>query len=119
MSNIKSSRLVKKDIGDHLMSLLETDRIDQREKILKQEVTDLQTKADRLKKRRDNLRKDLIRNINTNKNDSKGHVHQPIKVSLIIDPGSIRALFEAFKCTVLLNSPQILTFSLLLKIFIA
>lgn len=74
-----SLRGTKQDIGDHLMSLLESDRIREREQLLKYEVTQLQSKADKLKKRRDNLKKDLVRNVNSNKNDSRGPLHS-IKV---------------------------------------
>ena len=79
MSLIGTSKLVKLDIGDHLMSLFESDRIREKEQVLKHEVTQLQSKADKLKKRRDNLKKDLIRNVNINKNDSRGPLHS-IKV---------------------------------------
>lgn len=75
-----SDKCTKKDVGDHLMSLLESDRMQEREQELKQEIAQLQNKAHKLKERRDNLKNDLKRNININKNDSRGQLH-PIKVS--------------------------------------
>ena len=70
--------MMKMDIGDHLMALLESDRHQEKEQKLKQEILQLQTKANKIKSRTDNLKKDLIRNINVNKND-RGQI-QPIKV---------------------------------------
>ena len=72
--------MAKLDIGDHLMALLESDRNLEKEQKLKQEILQLQTRANKLKNRTDNLQKDLIRNINANKNDSRGQM-QPIKVT--------------------------------------
>ena len=71
-----------KDIGDHLMDLLESERDQEKEQKLKQEIMQLQTKANKLKTKTDNLKRDLIRNINTNKNDSGGQL-TPIKVLLV------------------------------------
>lgn len=70
--------MMKMDIGDHLMALLESDRHQEKEQKLKQEILQLQTKANKIKSKTDNLKKDLIRNINVNKND-RGQI-QPIKV---------------------------------------
>ena len=70
--------MIKMDIGDHLMALLESDRHQEKEQKLKQEILQLQTKANKIKSKTDNLKKDLIRNINVNKND-RGQI-QPIKV---------------------------------------
>ena len=70
MSFQGTKKLRNPDIGDQLMSLMESNRIREKEEMLKYEVTQLQSKAEKLKKRRDNLRKDLIRNVNVaNKND--------------------------------------------------
>ena len=74
-----SNKNPKLDVGDHLMALLESDRRHEKEQKFKQEITQLQNQANRLKQRRDNLRNDLRRNININKNDSRGQL-QPIKV---------------------------------------
>ena len=74
-----SNKLTKQDVGDHLMSLLESDRMEEREQKLKQKIAQLQNKAHKLKERRDNLKNDIKRNININKNDSRGQLH-PIKV---------------------------------------
>ena len=74
-----SNKNPKLDVGDHLMALLESDRMHEKEQKFKQEITQLQNQANRLKQRRDNLRNDLRRNININKNDSRGQL-QPIKV---------------------------------------
>ena len=71
--------MIKKDIGDHLMALLESDRHQEKEQKLKQEILQLQTKANKIKSKTDNLKKDLIRNINVNGKDSGGQI-QPIKV---------------------------------------
>lgn len=71
------------DIGDHLMALLESDRHQEKEQKLKQEILQLQTKANKIKSKTDNLKKDLIRNINVNKND-RGQI-QPIKLSNYIE----------------------------------
>ena len=70
--------MVKRDLGDHLMALLESDRNQEKEQKLKQEILQLQTKANKLKNKTDNLKKDLFRNINANKND-RGQL-QPLKV---------------------------------------
>ena len=70
--------MIKMDIGDHLMALLESDRHQEKEQKLKQEILQLQTKANKIKSKTDNLKKDLIRNINVNRND-RGQI-QPIKV---------------------------------------
>ena len=74
-----SNKNPKLDVGDHLMALLESDRMHEKEQKFKQEIAQLQNQANRLKQRRDNLRNDLRRNININKNDSRGQL-QPIKV---------------------------------------
>jgi len=76
--------MAKLDIGDHLMALLESDRNQEKEQKLKQEILQLQTRANKLKNRTDNLQKDLIRNINANKNDSRGQM-QPIKISKYVE----------------------------------
>ena len=81
MAHKPSNKLNKQDVGDHLMSLLESDRMQEREQKLKQEIAQLQNKAQKLKERRDNLKNDLKRNININKNDNRGQLH-PIKVPL-------------------------------------
>ena len=70
--------MIKMDIGDHLMALLESDRHQEKEQKLKQEILQLQTKANKIKSKTDNLKKDLIRNINVNRNN-RGQI-QPIKV---------------------------------------
>ena len=75
MSLQGNKKFVKQDIGDQLMSLLETNRILEEEQILKHEVAQLQSKAEKLEKRRENLKNDLIRNVNTNNNDSGGPLH--------------------------------------------
>ena len=71
--------MIKKDIGDHLMALLESDRHQEKEQKLKQEILQLQTKANKIKSKTDNLKKDLIRNINVNGKEGGGQI-QPIKV---------------------------------------
>ena len=82
MANVTGIKKRKEDIGDHLMALFESNRERENEENLKQEVAQLQTQADSLKLRRDNLRKDIIRNVNSNKNDSTG-ILTPIKVRYI------------------------------------
>ena len=73
------------DIGDHLMSLSESNRMQEKETELKHEVIQLQSKAENLKKRREELKKDLIRNVKDNKTDSRRYL-QPIKVSTKAGP---------------------------------
>ena len=82
MANVTGIKKRKEDIGDHLMALFESNREREKEENLKQEVAQLQTQAESLKLRRDNLRKDIIRNVNSNKNDSTG-ILTPIKVRCV------------------------------------
>ena len=51
----------------------------EKEQKLKQEILQLQTKANKIKSKTDNLKKDLIRNINVNGKEGGGQI-QPIKV---------------------------------------
>ena len=82
MANVNGIKKRKEDIGDHLMALFESNQEREKEEKLKQEVAQLQTQAESLKLRRDNLRKDIIRNVNSNKNDSTG-ILTPIKVRYV------------------------------------
>ena len=82
MANVNGIKKRKEDIGDHLMALFESNCEREKEEKLKQEVAQLQTQAESLKLRRDNLRKDIIRNVNSNKNDSTG-ILTPIKVRYV------------------------------------
>ena len=61
------------------MDLLESERNQEKEQKLKQEIMQLQTKANKLQTKTDNLKKDVIRNINGNRNDGRGQL-TPVKV---------------------------------------
>ena len=87
-----------KDIGDHLMDLLESERNQEKEQKLKQEIMQLQTKANKLQTKTDNLKKDVIRNINGNRNDGRGQL-TPVKVlsTYSINKFLLNETFPTFK----------------------